>query len=114
MKAYEIADLQKGLTLATNKRHDIKIKVHTLNVRLAVPPVKAGRQDHRFILMETRPDGQYRQTLIVREDHVPADRHVELAFRYLKPGCVYDLTVESGRDEPYYFFKQMPFNELFA
>ena len=113
MAEYEIEELEQGLPFGTNQRHEIKLKEHTLQIRIPVTEKKANLWDDRYILVEERSEGKFQQVRSMKDDLIPGDQYVDLIYFDLKPNCVYSLIIDPGDDDPYYFFKDMQYGELF-
>ncbi len=114
MAEYELNEIDQGLQLGTNRRHDVVTKEHILHVRIPVDPRKAEGWDDRFILVEDRAGEKFQQIKTPKDDLISGDRFVDLNYFNLKPDCSYSLIIDPGNDEPYYFFKDKKYGEFFS
>ncbi len=80
-----------------------------LHVRLGIDPADPKHKDDTFTL--SSGSGDYKKTLTVKDDTVPADEFVDLVFDHLKVSEKYTLEISSGGTTEK-LFENVPFQEL--
>ncbi len=80
-----------------------------IHVRLGVDPADPKHKDDTFSLSSA--SGDYKKTLTVKDDTIPADEFVDLVFDHLKVSEKYTLEISSGGTTEK-LFENVPFQEL--
>jgi len=109
------AQLRKGLTLSTGRRHIIRLVTYKLRIRLPINPDDAKSLDDRFTLKggQDPESPTYSQTKSTQDDLIPGDSCTDLLFTNLDPDVDYWLEIDPGRGGTKYFaFEALPWSKI--
>src|SRR5512139_4024780 len=84
-------------------------KTPIVHVRLGIDPADPKHKDDTFTLSSA--SGEYKKTLTVKDDTVPADEFVDLVFDHLKVSEKYTLEISIGGATEK-LFENVPYQEL--
>ncbi len=84
-------------------------RMPVLHVRLGISPADPNHKDDKFTLSSA--SGEYKKTLTVKDDTVPADEFIDLIFDHLKHSDIYTLEITTGGTTEK-LFENVPYQEL--
>lgn len=104
--AYEVG---KALSVKTGERTVIRVPGRRMTVAFHAPGLAMRGADFPAYVLESA-DGAYRRRLTPKDDLVPGDAWLQLAFDGLVEGKRYTLRVEHGpNQEPQVVFEDAPY-----
>jgi hypothetical protein len=105
-----ISDAKRGIVLHGSKY--IFILHHTYMIELGIDKNNPRAANEKYTLFSNDKNKSYYQELTIKDYLISNNKKLIIEFIDLKPKLNYTLKVDSGDDEPYFIFENIPFDDL--